>query len=142
MKVAEGAQRIIAARANGMKPADMVIVSLAGVPKTLNPFVLAQVGTEYDWRWLRNLEIGVYVQDDDDWSVLVKAMMLCQPQYLCVWNVAGGWGATVWLEPQRDEIYKPRSMWKWEIDFTLWLDFQNDDFAAGRRYNEDGTCNL
>jgi len=136
MKVADGAQKIIAARANGMKPADMVIVSLVGVPATENPYVTARVDEQYDWRWVRNLDIGVYVQDDDDWSETVKAMMMHKPLYLCVWNVPGKWGARVWLEPQRDEIHKPQSMWKWEIDFTLWLDFQNEDFAAGKRYLE------
>lgn len=136
MKVADGAQKIIAARANGMKPVDMVIVSLAGIPDTRNPYVVARVDEQYDWRWVRNLEIGVYVQDDEDWSATVKSMMLHRPTYLCVWNVAAKWGATVWLEPQRDEIHKPQSMWRWEIDFTLWLDFQNEDFAAGKRYLE------
>jgi hypothetical protein len=141
MKLAEGAQAIIAARANGMKPADMVIVSLTGKPDTDNPAVLAQVGAEYDWRWIRNLEIGVYVNDDDDWSSMVKAMMLCRPKYLCVWNVPGNWGATVWLLPQDGDIGKPQAMWKWEIDFTLWLDFQNEDFAVGRVYKKDALCN-
>jgi hypothetical protein len=136
MKVADGAQKIIAARANGMKPADMIIVSLVGQPETFNPFVLANPLEPYDWRWVRNLEIGVYVKDDQDWVHMVKAIMLNRPQYLCVWNVSGQWGATAWLEPRSDEITKPRAQWMWELDFTQWLDFQNEDFAAGKRYAE------
>ena len=141
MKLAEGAQKIIAARANGMKPADMVIVSLVGTPETFNPFVVANHKETYDWRWIRNLEIGVYVQDGQEWAHTVKSMMMCRPQYLCVWNVTDQWGATAWLEPRRDEITKPRSQWLWELDFTQWLEFQNEDFAAGKRYSKDALCN-
>lgn len=134
MKLAKGAEPILAARMKGRRPADMVLVSLAQAPKSHNPFVLASPAERYDWRWVRGLDIGVYITNEDDWPGIVKDIAICRPDYLCLWNRNEKWGATIYLVPTLDDLTKPVMHWKYDLDFLPWLDFQNTDFAAGKRY--------
>lgn len=137
MSLAEGAQAIIAQRMKGYKPADMVIVSLCGKVKTNNPLVLADASKAYDWRWVRGLDVCLYIADAVDWPGLMKAIALCRPDNLCLWDHGGAWGATVYLPPTVDDLGKPRRFWKFELDFLPWLDCQNDDFLHCRTYERD-----
>lgn len=52
-----GAREIIALRNTGKRPADMVLVSLIGPLREINPVVVAQANRAYDWRFLADLEV-------------------------------------------------------------------------------------
>jgi hypothetical protein len=134
MKLAKGAEPILAARMKGKRPADMVLVAFKAPPSSSNPFVVANPSERYDWRWVRDLDVGVYIENSDDWPGIVKDIATCQPDYLCVWNVSEKWGATIYLVPTLEDVAKPVTYWKRDLDFLPWLNFQNDDFAAGKRY--------
>lgn len=130
----EGADKIIAARVNGLRPADAVIVSMVGAVKTDNPVVHAKPGIVYDWRWVRGLEVLLYFRDEDDWPNTAKDIALGRPAYLDLWNQAGQWGAHVYLIPGAAEVHKPIRQWRYELDFLPWMDFQNNDYITGRTY--------
>lgn len=135
--IAEHADRIIDARLKGRRPADMVIIFLGAPQKTNNPFVIAKPGVAYDWRWVRGLDVCLYVSNADDWGSLAKDIALQRPDYLGIWNLEDKWGATVWLIPTADDVTRPVRQWRYDIDFTVWMDFQNRDFIACRRYERD-----
>jgi hypothetical protein len=130
----ENAMPILQARMKGSRPADLVIVSLRGRVLTQQPLVLAEPGAAYDWRWLRGLDVCVYVPDGDDWAATLKAIALARPAHLNVWNPAGRCGAHVYLVPTAQDVVKPVSMWTYELSFMEWMDFQNKDFVKGRSY--------
>lgn len=139
-QLAQGAEPIMASRMRGLKPADMVIVSMVGPAIVENPVVRVKPGVTYDWRWVRGLDVCLYIDDDADWHIVLKDIALQRPEHLSLWTPAGQWGAKVYLIPTADDISKPVRQWKYELDFLPWMDFQNQDFAAGRTYarNEGG----
>lgn len=135
--IPQGAEPIIAARLKGKRPADMVIVSLGEKPDCLNPIVYAKTGIAYDWRWVRGLEVCVYITNDDDWPDLVKDIAMHRPAYLELWNYVEKWGAHVYLIPTAQTVDRPVRQWRFELDFLPWMDFQNKDFIERRRYERD-----
>jgi hypothetical protein len=137
MNIATNAEPIMAARMAGKKPADMVIVSLVGPVVTENPIVFAKAEEKYDWRWVRDLDVCVHINGEVDWQELLMAIALQHPSYLSLWDAGAQWGARVYLIPRASDIGKPVKAWKFEIDFSLWHDFQNADFIAGRTYQRD-----
>lgn len=126
--IATNAEAILAARMKGLKPADMVIVSLVGPVGMDNPTVFAKPNVSYDWRWVRGLDVCLYLNDDQEWPDLLKSVALQRPEHLNLWSHSGEWGAKVYLIPTAADIAKPVRSWKYELDFLPWLDFQNKDF--------------
>jgi hypothetical protein len=135
--ITQNAQRIVDARLRGFKPDGLVLVSMVGHVVAENPVVHAVPDVNYDWRWVRGLEVCVYVDGRGDWAETVKAIAQHKPAYLAIWNSAHQWGADVYLVPTSDDIGKPMRQWGWQLDFLAWLDFQNDDFFTSRTYARD-----
>lgn len=136
LALARNAQDILAARLRGFKPDEMVMVSLGAPLYTANKVVFATLDTEYDWRWVRGLDIGVWIGDEPNWVPIVKAIALQCPDYLCVWHSSQRWGAQVHLFPVLADVEsKPARLWGWDLVFSEWLDFQNRDFIEGRTYD-------
>lgn len=133
-QIPEGAQPILRTRLRGMKPADMVIVSMAGPVYAENPVVRAKFGEKYDWRWVRDLDVCLYIREEDDWFIPLKEIALQRPQYLSLWNPLGKWGAKVYLIPTAQDVSKPVHMWKYELDFLPWMEFQNKDYIECTSY--------
>lgn len=133
----DNADPILKARMRGFKPADMVIVSLLGPVGVANPTVFAKSGAAYDWRWVRGLDVCIYLSAEDDWAIMMKDIALQRPEHLNLWDHAGQWGAQVYLVPTTADVQRPVRNWKYELDFLPWMDFQSLDFAAGRTYTRD-----
>jgi hypothetical protein len=132
--IALNAQPILDARLKGLKPSNLILVSLVGHVHAGNHTVRAIPGTEYDWRWVRDLDLCVYVGERGDWVDTVKAIALQRPDHLSIWNCVDHWGARVYLIPTAAEIAKPVRQWAYELDFLPWLDLQNADFIECRNY--------
>ena len=79
MSIALNAAPIVAARLKGMKPEEMIRVSLVGTLCAGNHVVHAKPGVPHDWRWARGLDVCVYVGPDDAWHTTLKAIALCRP---------------------------------------------------------------
>lgn len=134
MILATNAQEILAARMKGLRPSDMVIVSLVGPVGAENPTVFAKPELAYDWRWVRGIDVCVYLDDDQDWSKTLMDIAKSRPEFLSLWSVTGKWGAKVYLIPSAGDVGRPVRAWKYELDFLPWMDFQNADFEACIKY--------
>ncbi len=134
MILATNAQEILAARMKGLKPSDMVIVSLVGPVGADNPTVFAKPELAYDWRWVRDLDVCVYLDDEQDWPATLLAIAKNRPAHLNLWNGPGQWGAKVYLIPSASDITKPVRTWRYELDFLPWMDFQNKDYIECKTY--------
>jgi hypothetical protein len=124
------AQPIVAARLKGMKPDEMIRISLVGSLCNGNHVVHAKPGIPHDWRWVRDLDVCLYVGPTMDWADTLKAIALHRPAHLSLWNSYEHWGAKVYLVPTKDDIEQCRSVpqWEYELDFLPWMDFQNEEF--------------
>jgi len=134
--IATNAQSILDARLRGFKPSELIVISLNGSVHVKNHVTLALTRNEYDWRWVRDLDICLYIDSSSEWARTLKAIALCRPAHLNIWNPADQWGARVYLRPTEEDIEcaKPVALWEFELDFLPWLDFQNNDFSVGRTY--------
>lgn len=134
--IARNAQSILNARKRGMKPNEMICISLVGTLCNANYVTQADSAETYDWRWTHDLDVCVYVGPSMDWAPVLKAIALCRPAHLSLWNAYEHWGAKVYLIPTQAEVEmcKPVAQWKYELDFLPWMDFQNEDFFNGRTY--------
>lgn len=131
MILPQGAKDIVAARMNGLKPADMIIVSLIGPPREANPTVYVNPTAAYDWRWAVELKLCIYTNQRTPWLETAKAIAGARPEWLGLWDVDAFQGADVYALPRVDDIAKPASQWRWELHFMPWLGFQNYQFAWG-----------
>lgn len=132
--IATNAQPILRARLRGLRPADLVIISLVGHVDVANHVVRAMPDQHYDWRWTHILDVCVYVDNAPTWHNTVKAIALQRPAHLCIWNCRSHWGASVYLIPTAEDITRPVHKWTYELDFLPWLDLENCDFYHGRTY--------
>lgn len=137
LPLARNAEPILTARRRGLKPDEMVMVSLVGRIDTSNISVFADPDIAYDWRWSHRLDVCVWIGDEPNWAPTVKAIAQARPDYLCIWHQGQRWGARVFFLPTAEDIGKPPQLWTCELDFLEWLDFQNRDFAVGRTYSRD-----
>jgi GNAT superfamily N-acetyltransferase len=137
LPLARNAQAILQARLRGLKPDEMVMVSLVGRIESGNQTVFARWDDLLDWRWVRGLDICVRIGDEPTWAGIVKAIALQRPDYLCLWHETQRWGVGVYLVPTAADVAKPVRLWSYELDFLEWLDFQNRDFIEGRTYERD-----
>lgn len=129
--IATNAQPIVDARMQGFKPDEMILVSLVGRISEQNHTVLAKPGLNYDWRWALGLDVCLYISDAVDWRTAALAIAKAQPRFLALWDVASKRGATVYLKPSHSsEIDKPARLWDWVLDFSSWLDCDNEAFKA------------
>lgn len=135
--IAQNAQPIIDARLRGLKPEGLVLVSMSGHIAVQNMVVHAAENADYDWRWVHGLEICVYVDEQIDWVQTVKAIAKQRPTYLAIWNRTHQWGADVYLVPTASDVSKPVRQWGYELVFSPWHAFQNNDFVACRTYERD-----
>lgn len=131
MILANGARQIVDARMKGLKPADLIIVSLIGPTDDLNTTVYARPNTAYDWRWTAGLDIALYANQKTVWEPTAKAIALRKPKTLTLWDVERFEGAEVYTLPMVEDIEKPQETWRHALHFIPWLDFQNRQFAWG-----------
>jgi len=83
-----GAREIVETRTIGKRPADMVLVSLVGPLREVNPVVVAKPERCYDWRFLVDLQVLIVASSStskESVARLVRSIGEHQPQYLGVW---------------------------------------------------------
>jgi hypothetical protein len=121
------AEQVMAARASGKKPADVVFVSLGklGVRRAYPNNWCVVVGGRFpvgvfDFTWARGLDIEVVADSSSD----ERTLAVCQsvnaqgPRNLVLWEATSGrrW----WL---RDPVgAMPRTLWQLERDRSLMLE--------------------
>ena len=131
MNLPNGAEAILAARKKGMKPGEMLIVSLIGKVNESNHVIYANADAEYDWRWIVGLKVCLYVKQDTKWREQLIAIAKCHPEWLGLYNVDQFKGATASYLPRVEDIEKPKNQWRHVLDFLPWTAWQNNEFAFG-----------
>jgi hypothetical protein len=129
MTLPNGAEAVLAARKRGLKPNEMLIVSLVGKVNESNHVIYANQGAEYDWRWLRGLKACLYINQKSNWRPVIEAMVRQRPEWLGLYNVDQFKGATASYLPRADDIEKPTNQWRYVLDFLPWTAWQNNEFA-------------
>lgn len=100
-----GGAEILALRQSGRRPADMVLVSLIGPLRELNPVVMAKPERAYDWRFLARLSILIVgTTKTEHLPGIVKSIEAADPATLCVWFADQQDGLNVMVDG-----WKPRS---------------------------------
>jgi hypothetical protein len=128
--IPSGAQKIVAARASGFRPADMVIVSFVGRVDEMNPTVYAHQSQDYDWAWLAGLQVCIYAAKGVDWTAAALGIAKAKPAYLGLWDAGRNEGAELYAVVHPADIQKPRSQWRWIIDYIPWTKGQNERFIC------------
>lgn len=123
------AKSIVKARMQGFKPAEMIMVSLVGKISHPNHTVLADPKLTYDWRWLRDLDVCVFITPECNWRDTTLAICRAMPRYMWLWDTVSQRGANVYLKPSHPASEeKPVSEWVWILNFASWFDCQNEGF--------------
>jgi hypothetical protein len=127
--IAFNAMPILDARKKGLKPVEMILVSLIGRINEPNYTVYANPTKQYEWLWARDLEVCIYASIGIQWHHVARAVASVRPSYLAIWDADRKQGANVYLLPHPDDIEEPQTAWRWELDFLPWLPNQNQEFA-------------
>lgn len=130
MRLPRGAEAVVEARKAGMRPDEMLIVSLVGRVGERNQTIFASPKVEYDWRWIHGLQVCIYAGQNTDWTETAKAIAKARPSYLGLWDADRKEGAQLWLLPHVADIEKPKCQWRWILDYLPWLPIQNLEFAC------------
>lgn len=83
-----GAAEILAARSAGNRPADMVLVSLIGPLREVNPVVIAKPDRAVDWRFLADLDVMLVADSASGGQLLRRiADSVCavKPRWFGLW---------------------------------------------------------
>lgn len=138
--IAPGAERIVKARLKGFRPTDTVVISLVGKVEVDNPQVLPAQSVPYDWRWVKGLDIALFISSEVEWRTLALDVKQEDPRYLCLWDVDSYRGAQVLWRPvgmagqQKPEGGMVLSCgWYWGLDFS---NFHEEDNGAFIRHNK------
>lgn len=129
MKTPISAQPILQARLKGYKPADLVIVSMVGRINELNPTVFVN-GPDYDFTFLRGLEICLYVDEHCKWRRTLEAIMAQEPAKSLLWDANRFEGAYVYYLPTLKAVERGIPPFERELSFIPWLPFQNLAFFS------------
>jgi len=83
-----GGREILELRQSHQKPADMVLISLIGPLRELNPTVVARPERTYDWRFLAGLKVLIVASMSvpaEQINRVSTALLELRTEYLGVW---------------------------------------------------------
>lgn len=124
----KNAESIVQMRRKGMKPDDLVIVSLVGSLPETNHVVIAD-GPEYDWRWCRGLKICIFGKVGTSNRQTAIAIGANLPAKLHLWDVEAKNGADVMVHIRESSINKREfKISDWSAFLWPWSEWQNREF--------------
>jgi hypothetical protein len=130
-----GAWRILEARKQGKKPADMVLVSLVGkLPNEVNPVVMVTEGARHEWSWVRGLVVCFWTTPKEYDARQIIECAKCKPKAMYLWNAASeqGFDVHVWPTPDSVDAHpKQPDRWIQKVHSFRWMEFQEKKFAQG-----------
>lgn len=130
-QIPNGGDVILAARKRGLRPDEMLIVSFVGRVPEANHQVFANPKGEYDWRWLQDLDVCLYLRKGAVGPAQLMAIARARPRWLAVWDVDQFKGADLRALPDARTIDRPPPSWRWTLDWLPWLPCENEAFAWG-----------
>jgi hypothetical protein len=127
--IAPNAQAILDVRRKGLKPAELILVSMIGRLNEPNHTVYASSSKQYDWMWARGLQVCIYATAGIQWRGVARDLASAKPSWLGLWDADLHEGTDVFLLPDTSDIDKPQTDWRWNFHFLPWLPCENKDFA-------------
>ena len=128
--IATNAQKIVEVRAKGFRPDEMILVSLIGRINEPNHTVYAGAGGDYEWQWVRGIQVCIYASSGVDWQKTATGIVKANPAYLALWDTGRNEGAELWFEPTPESIALPRNQWQCKFNYMPWTAEQNGRFAC------------
>lgn len=128
--IATNAQPIADARANGMRPDELILVSLIGKIGEPNHTVYASASRDYDWSWARGLQVCIYATAGIDWKKVARGLIEAKAEYVALWDDGIGEGAELWLLPDVQTIHLKKDKWIWSFQYMPWTPEQNARFLC------------
>jgi hypothetical protein len=129
MILPSGAKAIVESRKRGMKPADMLIISLVGETGESNHTIHANPEGQYDWRWLVGLNACIFLRFNLNWKPITMAIAQGKPHWLGLFDVDRFQGADVYALPVIEDIDKPADQWRHQLALFRWTQHDNERFA-------------
>ena len=127
-----GAWRILEARKQGKRPADMILVSMVGkLPNELNPVVQVQDGVTHDWSWAVDLDLCFWTTPKEYSPKHILDAKKAKPRSIYLWDCANELGYDVSALPTIESIERHKSEWDWRVIADRWTAFQEKHFARG-----------
>lgn len=135
--IPSGAAPILAARKQGKKPADLILLSMVGdLPNEANPVVQIKPSIQYDWGWLRGLAACFWTTPETYQAKQIIDAAKAMPVRLYLWDSTNQKGYDIFVLPTLESTERAQAQWNWLVDPMPWLPFQNKAFALG-----DVICN-
>jgi len=131
MNLPNGAEKVLSARKKGMRPAGMLIVSLIGPVGERNHTIFANPLSEYDWRWIVDLDVCLHLRRGVKWKPTAAAIARAKPRWLAVWDVDGFKGADAYVLPVWDKAMTRIEKGRDQLALFRWPSFENETFAWG-----------
>lgn len=120
-----GAARAIAeARANGLKPAELVLISLAGSVDWPNPLVFATPGQRFRWDWLKGLSVVVLIETNTRLDNILQDINSAEPMQLDVVDRERGLGWMVLCTNPR-------------LQTVRWPRYQVEDWLGNQEWHQE-----
>lgn len=106
-----GAAEIVALRSAGKRPADLLLISLVGTLREINPTIIAQPSRSYDWRFVVALPVLIVATTETpNIAGIVKAIDTAAPAALSVWFADQQDGINVLFDGHRPRTKTGRRM--------------------------------
>jgi hypothetical protein len=132
MNIPPGAEAIITARKQGLKPSNPLVV-LVGDNRRLDylPVVRPVPGRKYDWIWIHGIETYLVGSSEVIKTELIEelAKRVVTPLLNYYFTNEGEGGYCSYL-PNIYTIDLPKHQWKWQLEMQPWLECQSHDFSA------------
>lgn len=120
-----GAARAIAeARAGGLRPSELVLISLAGRVDWPNPLVYATPGQRFRWDWLKGLSVVVLIESSTRLDNILKDIDGAGPMQLDVVDRERGLG---WMVLSTN----PR------LQTVRWPRYQVEDWLGNQEWHQE-----
>ncbi len=127
-----GSMPIVQARKRGQRPADMVLISMIGsLPTEVNPVVITDKQSAYEWGWLRGLHACFWTHPKGYSAKHILDAHKADPAALYLWDCVNLKGYDISVLPTLDSIARPREQWIWRVQADRWLPFQEEAFSRG-----------
>lgn len=120
--------KIIELRKRGYKPDEMIIVSLVGRLDELNHVIYADYRKEYDWKFLKGLEVCIFANSAVDYKKTLLAIAKVKTSFLGLWDVDRLEGADFNYLPNLEPLHKPNHALKMSLYPNIWINMQNKMF--------------
>ncbi len=126
--IAAGGKRILALRHRGLRPDQMVVVSLIG-EMPVEWLVTPDLDTDYDWLWSVDLDLLVVSSirtPAEPLRALLRALRGHRPRSVRLWVDEPRIGYDLWFRPTMESVVGPPDRWDWVMEPARFLPCEDE----------------